>query len=140
MDFFRFLSEEDKTMGMRKSVVLALILALFSAWAGLSRQALAQTRARTEMGKEVILYPDGTWKYSTETRGGPSSGVIYSKPRPANKFLKTQRGNFGVWYDGGKWKAGKPDDEGKVIFVLIGEDGYAMVIAEGMTIPTTSLK
>ncbi len=126
---------------MKKSVILALMLILFFASVGLPRQVLAQTRAQTETGREVILYPDGTWKYATEPPGRPSPRVPYIKPTSANKFLKTERGNFGVWYDGSKWnKVGKPDLEGKVYFQLIGEDGYAMVISEGIEIPTPGLK
>jgi regulatory protein YycI of two-component signal transduction system YycFG len=47
-------------MRMKESVVLALILTLFFVWTFLSKQVSAQTRARTESGKEVILYSDGT--------------------------------------------------------------------------------
>jgi regulatory protein YycI of two-component signal transduction system YycFG len=51
---------------MKESVVLALILTLFFVWTFLSQQVSAQTRARTESGKEVILCSDGTWKYAEE--------------------------------------------------------------------------
>ncbi len=126
---------------MKKSVILVLILTLFFVWIYLSCQAFAQTRARTETGKEVILYPDGTWKYVTEPTVRPFPKVSYIKPPSATKFIKTERGNFGVWYDESKWKkAGKPDAEGKVHFQLIGEDGYVMVIAEGIEMPITTLK
>ena len=128
-------------MRMRKSVVLALIFTLFFIWTLLPRQVFAQTHARTESGIEVILYPDGTWKYAKEPTGRPSSMVKYSKPSSANKLFKTERGDFGVWYNESKWrKSGKPSDEGKINFHIIGEDGYAMVIAEGIEIPTSSLK
>jgi hypothetical protein len=132
-------SMEDKSM--RKSVALAVIFTLFFIWTVLPRQVFAQSRARTESGVEVILYPDGTWKYAKEPIGKPSSFVKYGRPSSANKLYKTERGNFGVWYDEKKWKpAKKPDEERRWIFTLIGEDGYAMVMAEGMEIPTTSLK
>jgi hypothetical protein len=126
---------------MKKSVLLVFILTLSFVWSYLSCQTFAQTRARTETGKEVILYPDGTWKYITESTIRPSQKVSYIKPPSATKFIKTERGNFGVWYDESKWKkAGKPDPEGKLYFQLIGEDGYVMVIAEGIEMPITTLK
>lgn len=138
---FHFLKKEGKTMGMRKSIVLALIFTLFLIWTILPRQVFAQTRARTESGIEVILYPDGTWKYAKEPKGRPSSITKYSKPGLANKFYKTGRGDFGVWYNESKWRpAKKLDDQERFQFQLIGEDGYAMVIAEGAEMPTTSLK
>jgi hypothetical protein len=138
--WLQFLLEEGKTMGMRKSVLLTLIIILFSSCFGLPGMASAQTRGRTETGREVILYPDGTWKYAPETKGRPSPGDIYSKPNSANKLLKTERGSFGVWDDERKWRGGKTDEDGKVVFQLIGEDGYAMVLAEGMAIPTATLR
>lgn len=132
-----FFFEEDKTMRMRKSVVLVSVFFLFFAWANFFNQASSQTRARTEAGKEVILYPDGTWKYFT----GLTPTVKYTKSASANKLFKTERGNFGIWIDESKWKVPrKSDEEGKWQFQLIREDGYAMSLAEGIEIPITSLK
>jgi hypothetical protein len=125
----------------KKSVVFALIPTLFFVWTVLCGQVFAQTRARTDSGTEVILYPDGTWKYATGLAVRSSPTVKYSKPISSKTFLKTERGDFGVWYNGSKWKkSAKTDVEGKVNFNLVGEDGYAMVIPEGMEIPTGSLK
>lgn len=130
-------------MRMKKSVVLPLILSLFFMWTFLSQQVSAQTRARTESGKEVILYPDGTWKYAKEPESKPSSMVGYNKLSSANKLFKPARGEFGIWYNESKWRRVRVEnerEEGKVTFYLIGEDGYAMVISEGIEMPTSYLK
>lgn len=128
-------------MRTKKLFALALLLGLFFAWTDFSHEVLAQTRARTVTGKEVILYPDGTWKYATESTQQSLPKKSYSKPKFSKTLLKTHRGDFGVWYDQSKWKASrKPDEEQRWQFQLIGEDGYAMVIGEGIGMPTTSLK
>jgi hypothetical protein len=47
-----------------------------------------------------------------------------------------------VWYDAKKWKISASNSEGgsRTEFNLLGGDGYAIVIAEGLAIPLTSLK
>jgi hypothetical protein len=96
-------------------------------------------RAKSEAGKDVILYPDGTWKYVPVPSEIPST--LHNKPSSATKLFKPSRGNFGIWYDETKWrdKAGADPDE-KLRFVFIGGDAYVMVLVEEIPIPLDSLK
>jgi hypothetical protein len=97
-------------------------------------------RARTETGKDVLLYPDGTWKNAPDVPAS-SHNSTFSKPATARMSYKPSRGDFTIWYDPTKWRLQQDrtgDDKGH--FSLIGTDGYAMVIAEGLAIPSESLK
>jgi hypothetical protein len=129
-------NKEGKSMRMKKSIVLVIVLFLFFAWPNFFHQALGQTRARTEKGENVILYPDGTWKYVT----GSALASKYIKPASAQKLFRTDRGNFGIWYDEKKWVAPKKPDEERWLFSLIYGDAYVVVIPEEIKIPVTSLK
>ena len=117
--------------------IMALALICF-----LPHQTLAQnaTRARTETGKDVLLYPDGTWKYAPEA-SSPKTNSSYNKGTAATTSYKPERGDFLIWYNPAKWRLEKsrtPDEMGH--FSLIGTDGYAMIVSEGLPIPTESLK
>ena len=107
-----------------------------------SGHALAQssTKARTENGKDVVLYPDGTWKYASEEPATKRNST-YVRPPSAHASYKPDRGDFVIWYDETKWQLEKPridDDKGHLRPVHT--DGYAMIIAEGLPIPMASLK
>ena len=108
----------------------------------LSAQSYAQgpTKARTESGKEVILYPDGTWKYAPET-AQPKRDSIYTKPASARASSTPDRGDFVIWYDESKWQLEKrTSDDGNTHLRLLRSDGYAMIISEGIPIPIASLR
>jgi hypothetical protein len=110
---------------------------------GLPQWSFSQNtvRARTEAGKEVILFPDGTWKYVDESKA-PVSNSGYTKPSSAKTLFKPKRGNFGIWYDESKWKISQPGstDTTRIQFNLLDGDGYALIVAEGIPIPTSALK
>lgn len=117
------------------------ILLLMMGYLSFSMSAFGQepVRARTDAGKEVILYPDGTWKDSTATDSKPTKNG-YTKSASALKQFKTKRGDFSIWYDETKWKL-SPEKPGEdPTFELMGEDAYALIIAEGIQIPLPTLK
>lgn len=69
------------------------------------------------------------------------TGRVYGKPSTAKKLFRVESGNFGIWYDDSKWQVStNPDEEGRRKFNLIGEDGYAGVMAEAIEIPISTLK
>jgi hypothetical protein len=124
-----------------KFTFCSLLIALFCL--ACTSPALAQSpvKAKTETGKEVLLFPNGTWSYVEDTKEKPSATSTYKKSPTAKTLFKTQRGSFGIWFDEGKWKKTKTDEvDGKTYFHLIAADGYAMVISEGLSIPIESLK
>ncbi len=122
--------------------VLPRLLALAFLSFFLGSQVLAQSviRARTETGKDVILYPDGTWKYPPE-ESQPKHDSNYSKPASSRASYKPERGDFVIWYDEAKWRLQpRREADARAHFSLVGTDGYAMIISEGLPIPLESLK
>jgi len=123
---------------MKSSRCALLLVLLFVLHHHASGQSV--THARTEGGKDVILYPDGTWKYAPEAALA-KSGSDYVRPTSARAPYKTERGEFVIWYDETKWRISpghKDDDIGHLS--LIGTDGYAMIVSEGLQIPLETLK
>ena len=100
---------------------------------------VAQTpiRARTESGKEVILSPDGTWKYAPEA---PGPAVVTNKPFGATTLFKAPQGGFGIWYDDTKWLIDQKSDHATAEFKLKRGDAYALVLVEELNIPIATLK
>ncbi|HYE14069.1 MAG TPA: hypothetical protein VD968_06480 [Pyrinomonadaceae bacterium] len=124
------------------------VLALAAAAPSVSAQSGA-VRARTEGGREVILYPDGTWKYASDVRppapagGGISVVAPVVKADPSKTLFKTERGSFGIRYDPSKWQpARRPagGEPGQQSFNLVRGDGYAVMITEELPIPTNTLR
>jgi hypothetical protein len=125
-----------------KSVLLLLLLFCMCGAARVSAQEAI--RARTEAGQEVLLYPDGTWKFTGELKPPVTTAPRgrFNRPASARRVFKTERGNFSVWYDESKWQLSRRanTETGKQSFNLVNGDGYAMIIAEGLSIPMTALK
>ena len=126
---------------MKKTFIAILVLL---AHVALSQTVLSQdaVRARTETGKDVILFPDGTWKYLEESKALTPSNGNYTKPISAKTLFKPKRGNFGIWYDETKWRISQPNssDTARTQFNLVDGDGYALVVAEGLPLPMVALK
>lgn len=110
---------------------------------GAGSVAVAQTiKARTESGREVILSPDGTWKYVSEdadSHAAPST-VGMTKPASAKSEYKAKHGGFSIWYDESKWVQSQTDEEGRIEFRLKRGDAYAVAIIEELGVPTATLK
>ena len=123
---------------------LCLPLLCLLLWCGVGEQILAQTptRARTENGKDVLLFPDGTWKYAEEAKAKGLSNGRYQRPAGSKKLFKPNRGDFGVWYDESKWRIAsrQADEPTRTKFDLLSGDAYALVISEGLSIPLMSLR
>ena len=65
-----------------------------------------QQKALTETGDEVILYDDGTWKYTNqaETTFIDTNKVEFKKNDNSTFLLKSKKFNIGVWINPKKWK------------------------------------
>jgi hypothetical protein len=105
----------------------------------------SQTKAVTEKGDEVLLYPDGTWKYvdnKKETQSKKIDTIVTTKSLNARFLVKSEKVNCGVWLDPKKWKFNKSDEneESELSFTLAGQDAYGMLISERIEIPLESLK
>ena len=63
-----------------------------------------QKKAVTESGDEVILYENGTWKYTKDFDPHDSTitktnSLEFTKSRNASFLLKATNGNVGFWID-----------------------------------------
>lgn len=128
-----------------KKIILLLVL-LF----GSIVLVMAQRKAVTEMGEEVILYDDGTWAFEQEqsqnTEGEaleiPMNKKTFEKATKATFLLKSKNMNVGIWLNPKKWSFQKatenPDAEYE--FQLKGEDLYGMLISEKIEIPLETLR
>lgn len=113
---------------------------------GLCSEVLGQTptRARTETGKEVLLYPDGTWKQVEEVKPLSSRPGTYDKPASAQKVFKSKTGVCGIWLDESKWKSSSrkslEESDFEFMFEHTAGDAYAGVIIERIAMPLSGLK
>ena len=117
---------------------LLFILIVAFAQVGLAQDPI---RAKTEAGKEVILYPDGTWKYAGESEAKAKVPADPKKQFGSKTLFKPDRGSFGIWYDQTKWQMSpKSTEPGRWQFNLRRGDGYAIAIVEELPIPIASLR
>lgn len=98
-------------------------------------------KARTEAGRDVLLFPDGTWKYTGDEPPPPARNGVVVRPSSATAKVQTPRGDFVIWYDETKWQLeNRTTDDDRLNFRLRHTDGYAMVLAEGLPMPMATLK
>lgn len=108
----------------------------------------AQTRAITDVGDEVLLYSNGTWKYANE-KAHPSSidSVLninktpFVKSKLATFLVKSKIMNVGIYIVPGEWEFEKGADN-EIIeyhFRLKAKDSYAMAITEKIEVPLENM-
>ncbi len=107
----------------------------------------SQTSAVTDKGEEVILYDNGTWTYKNpDTKSSWNTRidtVIMNKDASSSFLVKGEKFNYGIWLNPKKWKFKKSDGSDgptELKFSLIGEDAYAMIVAERIEVPMNDLK
>lgn len=107
----------------------------------------AQKKAVTENGDEVILYDDGTWKYSTTPLQNDSNlikenPIKFKKTTNESFLLKSKKNDLGFWIDPKKWSFEKPIDTPDAEFQLTlkGQSLVAYIITEEGEIPLESFK
>ena len=105
--------------------------------------AAAQQSAITENGKKVTLFANGKWEYvKADTNSAKASLRNFSKSEAAKNLVRSERNNFGVWYDPKKWKKedNSQNDDAEFQFRLAKGDGYAMAITERIEIDLDNMK
>lgn len=120
---------------------------LFFILLGLTLNTLyAQKTAITGEGKEVVLYDNGTWKYTDEEVAASAAIKIndekFEKSNKSTFLVKSNKVNVGIFIDPKKWAFSK-GEEGEVSeykFKLRDGDLYAMLVAERTPIPVESLR
>lgn len=86
---------------MKKIFTLAILLQ--------SLTFIAQQRALTEDGKEVVLFDNGTWKFVNESDAKVLETIVtnnnlFEKPKTASFLMKSKKLDVGVYFDPKKWK------------------------------------
>lgn len=106
----------------------------------------AQQKAVTEIGDEVILYEDGTWKYldkeDEEETEIPVSSKKFGKDYESTFLLKSNKINIGFWLNPEKWSFRKTSnyDESEYELELKGEELFGMIITEKSEIPLEKMR
>ena len=86
---------------MKKIFTLAVLLQ--------SLTFIAQQRALTEDGKEVVLFDNGTWKFVNESDAKVLETIVtnnnvFEKTKTASFLMKSKKMDVGVYFDPKKWK------------------------------------
>ena len=124
---------------MKRIILLFTYITFFSA-------CHAQINAVTETGEVVILYEDGTWKYTNNSDQSDNDIIMnpisFEKNINSTFLLKSTKINIGFWLNPNKWKFEKAVDnpDAEYELVLKEEDLYSMIISEKLEIPLTNLR
>lgn len=105
----------------------------------------AQVNAVTELGDQVLLYPNGTWEYLSDSAATELEITLnpneFKKDEQASFLVKSQKTKIGIWINAKKWtfKKGEGDDVSEYEFERKGEDIYALLVSEKLEIPIEGL-
>ena len=113
--------------------------------------AKSQTKAITDNGREVVLYDNGSWKYSDDSTNIKDSATDtlktnttkFSKPLSANFLVKSKVFNIGVYINPTKWTFSSKKENEKnpeYRFSLKSGEGYVMMVTEKNTIDLPVLR
>lgn len=117
----------------------------------ISNIAISQTKALTDNGREVLLFENGTWKYSDDN-SNTNSILTDSLTTNKNKFIKTSQATFlvkstnfnvGVFMNPSKWTFAPHKDNEKAPeyrFNLKSGEGYAMMVTEKTQISLENMR
>ena len=105
----------------------------------------AQIQAVTSKGDEVLLYDDGTWKYTSKPKAASTieTNAKEFKKSPASTFLvKSNVVNAGVFLNPALWEFKKADthESAEFQFKFKEKDAYALLIPERIEIPLETLR
>ena len=122
---------------MKKIFTLAVLLQ--------SLTFIAQQRALTEDGKEVVLFDNGTWKFVNESDAKAlettiTNNNLFEKSRNASFLMKSKKMDVGVYFDPKKWKLATQNISPHVEYFFAersSNDGYfGFMITEKVQIAT----
>ncbi len=122
-----------------KKLTIILLAALFPFL------CLAEQKAITDTGDEVILYDDGTWSYINKETGAkksiPTNDLEFNKGENLTFLLKSKKNDVGLWINPKKWsfKKSASNEDAEYELQLKGQDLYGMIITEKMSIPLETL-
>lgn len=123
---------------MKRIILLAFVILV-------TKVANTQIKGITESGDEVYLYDNGTWRYVDDSTHQVveifSQRYEFRKEEKSSFMVKSKKLNIGIWINPKRWSFSKPanEDVTEFIFQRKGEDLYAMLISEKISIPIESL-
>jgi hypothetical protein len=92
-------------------------------------------------GKEIVLHDDYTWEYSVKKETGNSEVKTLTRNQNATMVYKNKNGKYQISIDPNIWNPTHGNnDEAEFQFVNNDQNGYSVVIFEGLTIPLDSMK
>lgn len=107
----------------------------------------SQTKAVTENGDEVLLFPDKTWEYVNseieyEEKEIKTNPTKYTRNAKSTFIVKSNKIDIGIYIDPSKWNFKKAihNDEAEFEFNMKNRDLYALLITESIEIPLENLK
>lgn len=104
-----------------------------------------QLKGVTETGDEVILYENGTWKYSNDSLNAvvpiTKNEKLFVKDEKSNFLIKSKNTNLGIWINPKEWTFSKPGDSSpkEFSFENKGKDLYGLLLTEKIKIPIETL-
>jgi hypothetical protein len=121
---------------------LAIILLYFTVSVAYCQKI---TKAVTENGDEVVLYSNGTWKFTNDSllKSDIRTEIKpFYKNENATFLVKSNKTNFGIWINPKEWSFNKyTNDEVKEYeFQLKKGDVYGILISEKVNIPLEGFK
>ena len=122
---------------MKKLLIATLVL--------IPMAVLADQRALTSTGEEVLLRDDGTWEFLSkgqfEAADIPVNRKSFKKPSTHSFLVKSKKNPLGIWINPKKWSMKKSvrNSAAEYEFVLKGQDLYGMAVTEKVEIPVESL-
>jgi len=126
---------------MGRYLFILLLLAAFNI-------SKAQISATTESGRRVILYNDGTWKYSSDSvkKDHPDSIKLnpgrFIKSASETFLIKSKVNNSTIFIDPDKWTMktrGENETNPEYRFSSKSENGFALIITEKTQIDLRSM-
>lgn len=134
-----------KTKNHLSSIELLRVLCFSLCMIVQSNVLSAQINAVTEQGDPVLLYPNGTWEYLSDSATAeveiPMNTKEFKKDEQAIFLVKSQKAKMGVWINPKKWTFSKApaDEASEFSFEKKGEDLYALLVSEKLEIPIENL-
>ncbi len=126
---------------------MAVRFALLLLLALLTNNTVAQIKAVTGTGDEVVLYENHTWKYinksDTESHEIQTNRISFEKKSNATFQVSSNIvDNANIYIDPKKWKFKKSDGSSvyEFFFTSAKKDAYGMFIGEKTQMPVTSLR
>lgn len=125
---------------MKKCVLFCLSFLI------ITKITVAQKKAITDNGDEVILYDNGTWKYTKEfidtasfIRTNPQT---FTKPDDASFLVKSTQVHVGLWIDPKMWTFRKASSNKSAEYELLNKKENLQVefITEKLSFPLTTLR